>query len=345
MALWLASQMSHMIKLLLISDSNPGKSWQTLRRSTLELHCSRIPTDVFRSIVVDMDIMLMQYGPLFQHKMEEATFRFFSPVFNHLVKLFTFVLRNQPETTIEGRIGKTGRIEYFFKTFGVVAILCVELKLKIGNDDERLAAIAQVIAECDGKLDALWESYPFCWRPIEFAGCHLNNAKNGFSLPIYCLLCDGLSFESFKFERNTNPTFRRVAFMEIRSTSNATFESPISKRRALFRSFSTFAAYAKRSLMSCWAHTSLDWGHTISDSQQTGRSRARRDRVLMGGIEHWNLLKTHQRCLIHSANTTVEEALFTLKDSTGAVPTIYHLKFIMSDWDYAAVEKRIASFF
>lgn len=83
---------------------------------TFELHCSRIPTDVFRSIVIDMDIMLMQYGPLSQHKTEEARSRFFSPVrccvslkiskvhhddpqvFNHLVKQFTFMLRNYPET-------------------------------------------------------------------------------------------------------------------------------------------------------------------------------------------------------------------------------------------------------
>ena len=82
--------------------------------------------------------------------------------FNHLVKFFTFVLRNQPETMIEGRIGTRDPIQYFFKTFGAVAILCVETKVKIGNDDERLAAIAQVIAECDGKPDTLWEGYPFC---------------------------------------------------------------------------------------------------------------------------------------------------------------------------------------
>jgi len=66
------------------------------------------------------------------------------------------MLRNSPETIIEGRIGTNGRIEYFFSTFGAVAILCIEVKLKIGNDAERLEAIAQVIAECDGKSDELW---------------------------------------------------------------------------------------------------------------------------------------------------------------------------------------------
>jgi hypothetical protein len=66
------------------------------------------------------------------------------------VKQFTFMLRNEPETVIEGRIGTKGRIKYLFKTFGATAILCIEMKLKIGNDEERLDAIAQVIVECDG---------------------------------------------------------------------------------------------------------------------------------------------------------------------------------------------------
>jgi hypothetical protein len=62
------------------------------------------------------------------------------------------MLRNDPETIIKGRIGTGGRIEYFFKAFGATAVLCIEMKFKIGNDKERLDYIAQVIAECDGML-------------------------------------------------------------------------------------------------------------------------------------------------------------------------------------------------
>jgi hypothetical protein len=47
---------------------------------TFEIHRSRIPTDLFKSIVMDMDVMLMQYGPLPDHDTEEARSRFFSPV-------------------------------------------------------------------------------------------------------------------------------------------------------------------------------------------------------------------------------------------------------------------------
>ena len=71
------------------------------------------------------------------------------------------MLRNKPETIIDGRIGTQGRIEYFFKTFGAVAVLCIEMKLKVGNDDKRLKIIAQVIAECDGKPRASL-AYIFC---------------------------------------------------------------------------------------------------------------------------------------------------------------------------------------
>jgi hypothetical protein len=47
---------------------------------TFEIHRSRIPTHIFKSIVADMDIMLMQYGAPPEHKTEEARSRFFSPV-------------------------------------------------------------------------------------------------------------------------------------------------------------------------------------------------------------------------------------------------------------------------
>jgi len=70
------------------------------------------------------------------------------------------MLRNDPETIIQGRIGTEGRIEYF-KAFGAVAILFIEMKLKIGNDQERLKAIARVIAESDSTPHAFGDG-TFC---------------------------------------------------------------------------------------------------------------------------------------------------------------------------------------
>jgi hypothetical protein len=47
---------------------------------TFELHRSRIPTTLFKSIIQDMDMMMVQYGPLPEHEHQEATSRFLSPV-------------------------------------------------------------------------------------------------------------------------------------------------------------------------------------------------------------------------------------------------------------------------
>lgn len=47
---------------------------------------------------------------------------------------------------------------------------------------------------------------------LEYTGCDFSNTKDGFSLPIHCILCDGLSFEFFKFERTQDSPFRRGCF-------------------------------------------------------------------------------------------------------------------------------------
>ena len=43
-----------------------------------------------------------------------------------------------------------GRIVYHFSVFGGLSILVIEVKFALGTPCERLDAIAQVIAECDG---------------------------------------------------------------------------------------------------------------------------------------------------------------------------------------------------
>jgi hypothetical protein len=48
--------------------------------ATFGLYCSRIPTSLFKSIVEDMDLLLLQYGPPDEHETAEATSRFFAPV-------------------------------------------------------------------------------------------------------------------------------------------------------------------------------------------------------------------------------------------------------------------------
>jgi hypothetical protein len=45
-------------------------------------------------------------------------------------------------------------VEYYFEAIGSIAVLVIEMKLKIGSAKERLDAIAQVIAECDGQASS-----------------------------------------------------------------------------------------------------------------------------------------------------------------------------------------------
>lgn len=47
---------------------------------TFGLYRSRIPTALFRSILQDIDVMQMQYGPPIEHQTAEARAQFLSPV-------------------------------------------------------------------------------------------------------------------------------------------------------------------------------------------------------------------------------------------------------------------------
>ncbi|KAF8341292.1 uncharacterized protein EI90DRAFT_3033386 [Cantharellus anzutake] len=145
---------------------------------TFELHRSRIPTNLLRSIVEDMDIMLKQYGPLFEHETEEATSRLLSPIFHRLIAEFGFSFRNFPESILVGRITTKGRVECL-RAFGSVSVLVIEPKLKVGNQKERLDAIGQVIAECNA--------------------CDWKNSIAGLAVPVFGILWDGTFFQFFKF--------------------------------------------------------------------------------------------------------------------------------------------------
>jgi uncharacterized protein YbgA (DUF1722 family) len=47
---------------------------------TFNLYRSRIPTQLSRSIVEDIDVLMIQYGPLPDQKNEETRSRFLAPV-------------------------------------------------------------------------------------------------------------------------------------------------------------------------------------------------------------------------------------------------------------------------
>lgn len=60
---------------------------------------------------------------------------------------FGGAIQNTPESLMSGRITKD-RIDYHFKTFGLITVVFVEMEPEPGN---RLNVIAQVIKECEGQ--------------------------------------------------------------------------------------------------------------------------------------------------------------------------------------------------
>jgi len=151
-----------------------------------DLHRSRIPTSLFRAILEDMNIMLIQYGNMQRQTTEEARSRFIAPIFNHLVAQFGGSIRNTSESLLNGPITKTGRLEYRFEVFGAMsAVVVVEAKLELGTTPERMDAIAQVIAEC--------------------MVCEFDNRQANVDILIYGIFCDGTSFQFFSFDGNPEP--------------------------------------------------------------------------------------------------------------------------------------------
>ena len=65
--------------------------------------------------------------------------------------LFGSSITGIPETLLQDRIARSGRVEHQFCTISSISLLLlIEVKYKIGNSMERLDAVAQVIAEAGG---------------------------------------------------------------------------------------------------------------------------------------------------------------------------------------------------
>ena len=71
-------------------------------------------------------------------------------LFGRLVGLFDLTVHNTPESIILGRIATKRLIEYHYVVLGELSLLVIAVKYILGKAQERLDAIAQVIAECDG---------------------------------------------------------------------------------------------------------------------------------------------------------------------------------------------------
>jgi len=161
---------------------------------TFDIHRARIPSPLFKDIIGDLQVIMKQYGEPARHKNVEARSRSLAPLFNRIVALFDLTIFNTPESIIPGRMTTRGRFEYHFLVFGGLSVLVIEVKFFLGTADERLDAIAQVIAESDA----------------------CDYANDRLDLPpsvIYGILSDGISFEFFSFNGSAKPPiFSRGVF-------------------------------------------------------------------------------------------------------------------------------------
>ena len=100
-----------------------------------------------------------------------------------------------------------GPIKYYFVALGSISILVIEVKHRIMSN--RLNAIAQVIAECDGRSFDTWILVLLMLTDI--TACSWQNSGVFPSLvPIFGVLCDGSTFEFFKYqEQGGSYTFSR----------------------------------------------------------------------------------------------------------------------------------------
>jgi hypothetical protein len=146
----------------------------------LDTFRSRIPLDIARKILSDVNDAMLQYGRMASHDNEEARSRFIASFFPQIVCLFGSAVVNKPEGILDAEFTKRGRIEHHFYALNSVSIVFIEVKKTYVFGKGRLDMIAQVLAEC--------------------AACDYTNLKTRHWVPILAILCDGEKFDFLVYD-------------------------------------------------------------------------------------------------------------------------------------------------
>jgi len=232
---------------------------------------------------------------------------------------------------IPGRMTTRGRIEYHFLVFGRLSILVIEVKYILGNAEEPLNAIAQVIAECDA--------------------CDYANDRFGFPpFPIYGILCDGSTFEFFSFDgSSTPPTVSRGVFCppdskpldtlvvaDYHGTSDAKF---IFSLRPVCETLFYFFLLAYKSGIEAYMQRSVLKGIREGHSRESTPD-CKEAREL--ACQAWTLAVNAAKKAAardHAANEMAESALEHLQQSLAAVPASFKRDInLLRSWDEEGVE-------
>jgi hypothetical protein len=187
---------------------------------TFELRRSRIPTSLFKSIAQDMDMAMTQYGPVSDLEHEEAIFQFVSPV--RTISLFETV--NEPWVSFPTDLSPSCvRVQLSFQVHTRVhnqglhlgerpdTVLLYGLwgcrRSYRGDEAERNRTLGCNRSDNSGKsrsvppYDVKFCEYLECAETV----CGGINSRRNLDLPLYSILCDGVSFQFFAFDRSTKP--------------------------------------------------------------------------------------------------------------------------------------------
>ncbi|KAH9068513.1 hypothetical protein EDB83DRAFT_2586991, partial [Lactarius deliciosus] len=302
--------------------------WSFSDAPSFDLHRSRIPTALFRNIVADMDILLMQYGTLQDHATEEARSHFLTPIFSHLVALFGGFIQNTPESLMDVHTTTRDRVNCHFKTLGAITLVFMEVKPKNRGVEECLNAIAQVIAECDA--------------------CDWNNMQLDVGMPIYGILCNGNSFQFFAFDSSTKPYKFSAGAVQGRGLPLVDSSSEPTAR-SFIHSLCPICETIFNLLLVTYIASLKMFRDMSQAASQPGLQRC------LGPVDGWDktlkfaeeaLEKSqdaevlHRDDLIVDADATAEVAFKALKLSINAVPWKYYINPpLMDGWNDDEVAK------
>jgi hypothetical protein len=160
-------------------------------------------------------------------KAKARTTRRIPQYFNRIVDLFSGLLVNRPESMLQGTLTTQGRIEHQFRMYSAINVLFFEMKFSIEAQQQRLDYLAQVIAECEGKLGCA-----LFWFRLLFGGqladlvmfpdlaCSWDNFQSDFNVPILAILSDGSSFYFYQFVSNRLENVHQLSIGEFPDGEN-----------------------------------------------------------------------------------------------------------------------------
>ena len=203
---------------------------------------------------------------------------------------------------------------------------------------------------------------------FEYTACDIHNTDNDFSLPIHCILSDGLSFEFFKFERTDAPRFLRGCFAGDPEHLQRGLELPNYSKKSTSLPFILELRGVCETIfdtMLCAYISGLRAHH------QTSKVRGEKERSKRPSFDRWDdALKSAEAALglFRKAESLREKGDYASADmesgaglsvlqeryflssphpvpdfshclSTASIPTVYRSKLIMGDWDRDQVSK------